>query len=89
MVMVKQARDEDVTAYYKRFKDLVENMELLCRKLQPIVLAEMDLKYAKAAEVTKEKMIDREQRKVLTCLLVRGVKSGFYSSPVRLSLIHI
>ena len=56
LVMARQAKDEDIAAYYKRFKDLVENMEHTCGKLQPIALAEMDPKYVKAADVTKEEM---------------------------------
>ena len=77
LAMTRQAKDEDITAYYKRFKDLVENMEHTCGKLQPIALAEMDPKYAKAADATKEKMKERERQKVLAYLLMEGAHRGF------------
>ena len=77
LVMIKQAREEDCTAYYKQVKDLVENMEHTCGKLQPLALAEMDPKYAKAADTTKEKMNEQERQKVLAYLLMEGAHRGF------------
>lgn len=77
LVLIKQARDEDTTAYYKRFKDLVEYMEHACGKLQPVALAELDPKYAKATGTTREKINENERKKMLACLLMEGAHKGF------------